>query len=44
MTSWAVRLGDLVYQIREAATELRIKNLFDAFEAFIMRRRIKMLS
>jgi hypothetical protein len=44
MTPRAVRLGDLVYQAGEAATELRIKNVFDAFGAFIMRRRIKLLS
>jgi hypothetical protein len=44
MTPSAVRLGDLVYQVGEAATELRIKNVFDAFNAFVMRRRIKLLS
>ena len=36
-TSCAVGLGDLVYQVGEAATELSIKNVFDAFYAFIMR-------
>jgi hypothetical protein len=30
-------LGDLVYQVGEAATELSIKNVFDAFYAFVMR-------
>jgi hypothetical protein len=44
MTFWAVRLGNLVYQVGKAASELRIKNVFDAFNAFIMRRRIKLLS
>src|ERR1044071_581817 len=44
MTPYAVRSGDLVYQVGEAATELRIKNVFDVFNAFIMRRRIKSLS
>ena len=43
-TSWRVRLGDLVYQFGEAATELRIKNVFNAFNAFIVRCRIKLLS
>jgi hypothetical protein len=43
-TSCAIRSGDLIYQIGEAATKLRIKNVFDAFNAFIMRRRIKLLS
>jgi hypothetical protein len=43
MTHSAVRSGDLVYQIGEAATELGIKNVFDAFYAFIMRCRIKPL-
>jgi hypothetical protein len=36
-TSRAIRLGDLVYQIGEAATELSIKNIFDAFYAFVIR-------
>jgi hypothetical protein len=43
MTLGAVRSGDLVYQVGEAATELGIKNVFDAFYAFIMRCRIKPL-
>jgi hypothetical protein len=43
MTLSAVRSGDLVYQVGEAATELGIKNVFDAFYAFIMRGRIKLL-
>ena len=42
--SCAIRLGDLVYQIGEAATKLSIKNVFDAFYAFIMRERIKLTS
>jgi hypothetical protein len=41
-TSCAIRLGDLVYQIGEAATKLSIKNVFDAFYAFVMRERIKL--
>jgi hypothetical protein len=36
-TSCAVGLGNLVYQFGEAATKLSIKNVFDAFYAFIMR-------
>ena len=37
-TSYAVRAGKLAYQVGEAAgTKLSIKNLFDAFYAFIMR-------
>jgi hypothetical protein len=43
MTLSAVRSGDLVYQVGEATTELGIKNVFDAFYAFIMRCRIKPL-
>ena len=42
MTPSAIRLGDLVYQIGEAATKLSIKNVFDAFYAFVMRERIKL--
>jgi hypothetical protein len=42
MTPSAVRSGDLVYQIGEAATKLSIKNVFDAFYAFVMRERIKL--
>jgi len=34
--SCAVWLGNLVYQIGKAATELGIKNLLDAFCAVIM--------
>jgi hypothetical protein len=37
ITSCAVRLGNLIYQVGEAATKLRIKNVFDALYAFIMR-------
>ena len=43
-TSCAVGLGNLVYQFGEAATKLSIKNVFDAFYAFIMRQRIKLAS
>lgn len=40
----AVRAGNLVYQVGEAATKLSIQNVFDAFYAFIMRERIKLTS
>jgi hypothetical protein len=34
-------LGNSAYQLREAATELNIKNVFDAFRTFIMRQRVE---
>jgi hypothetical protein len=33
----AITLGSLIYQFGEAATKLGIKNVFDAFYAFVMR-------
>ena len=33
----AITLGGLIYQFGEAATKLSIKNVFDAFYAFILR-------
>ena len=33
-----------VYQFSEAATKLGIKNVFDAFYAFVMRKCIKLAS
>lgn len=38
----AITLGSLIYQFGEAATKLSIKNVLDAFYAFIMRYRIKL--
>lgn len=38
----AITFGSLIYQFGEAATKLSIKNVFDAFYAFIMRLRIKL--
>jgi hypothetical protein len=44
ITVCAIALRGLIYQFREAATKLLIKNVFDTFHAFIMRQRMKLIS